>query len=242
MAASQFSKQTNRGSEIRPGRVADLLRQVQDAVRPLSATDRDAYLASLASYLDTISPDDDATGAGAGSGIVLSKEAARRLSMAAGEDLNPEQVELLLNRALLFVTMIDQLVWGVWKNIAPGSKIKRETKTSPSLSNVIRTYLSEPDKLEESEVIEALEKTRQLAAGLLGALGPVGRNYGTRAAARFNPDAIREIVTKEGAKGEVQYWKKYEELFQDLREDAIEQEIHGVIVRYAEDLLRGSRF
>lgn len=241
-AASQFRNATSRGADIRSAHVGDLIRSIQEAVKRLSPAERDDYLATLASYVDTIAPSaEEMETRGRGPAISLNKDAARRLSMAPDTELTAAQATLLLNRALLFLIMVDQLVWGVWKNIAPDSRIRRETKTSPSMPNVLRTFLGGGSEVTEEEVIQCFEKTRQLAAGLLGALGPVGRNYGTKATARFNPDAVREIVTKEGGKGETQYWKKYEELFQDLNEENIEQEIHQAIVRYAEDLLRGAR-
>jgi len=243
-SASKFRASTEKGNTIRSGHVSELVREIQSSLKGMTATEHETFLETLASYLDTLEPaTGDLPGAGSvGDGsLVLAKEVTRKLNMAPETAVPAEKASLLLTRSLLFMIMVDQLVWGVWKNIPPGSNTKREPKGSPSMPNVLRSYLT-GDTVDDEDLVHAFEKTRQLAAGLLGALGPIGRNYGTKAAAKFNPESVREIVVKEGGKGEARYWQKYEELFQDLSEDIVEQDIHRAIVKYTEDLLRGSRF
>lgn len=239
-SASAFKKACSQAGGLGPSQVSEMLRTLPGNLKGLSNTAQETYFETLASYVETLEFEEDSPGASDGT-IALDKDVARRMNMAADTELSNEQATLLLTRGLLFLILIDQLVWAVWKNIAPTSSIKRETQGSPSLPTILRKYLTSEGEVSQSDLIDTVEKTRQLASGLLGALGPIGRNYGTKAAGKYNPESIKELVGKEGGKGETKYWQKFEELFQDLNEDVIEQDIHRAIVKYTENLLRGSR-
>jgi hypothetical protein len=241
-AATQFRSEISKGGVIRPVQVGDLIRSLTEEVKGFSPSERETYLETLASYVETVKLEaPEAENAAVPASLRINKDVARRMNMSAESDIPPEKADLLFTRSLLFMLLVDQLVWAVWKNIAPASKIKRETKGSPSLPTVLRQFIGEQSELSEEDVLQTFEKTRQLAAGLLGALGPIGRNYGTKTRNKFNPDSIKDLVAKEGGKGETRLWQKFEELFHDLNEEIVEQDIHRAIVKYTEDLLKGSR-
>ena len=48
-----------------------------------------------------------------------------------------------------------------------------------------------------TDVVQPLERSRQLTAGLLGAIGPVGSTFARKFARRFSPDDIRNDVRRE---------------------------------------------
>jgi hypothetical protein len=93
-------------------------------------------------------------------------------------------------------------------------------------------------------VAQQLEKTRQLIAGLLAALGPAGKNYARRYLTRYSPEAVRDLVKLEGASifgnADARYWKKYTELAQEISEASIQTDIQDAVAKYAEDLMRGT--
>ncbi len=240
-AATRFKAEVQKSGAIRPVEAAALVRSLAEPGKGMSNTERETFFETLASYVETLDLSMPEAAERPAASIELEPEVARRMNMAKGAEIDLEKAQQLLARSLLFVIMIDQLVWGVWKNIAPGSHIKRETKGNPSLPTVLRQYVSEETSPSEEDVVLCYEKTRQLAAGLLGALGPIGRNYGTKIYNKFHPDSIKELVTKEGGKGDAKFWQKFEGLFADLSEEIVEKDIHRAIAKYTEDLLKGSR-
>ena len=91
-----------------------------------------------------------------------------------------------------------------------------------------------------------MERSRQLTAGLLGAIGPVGKTIARKHAQRFSPDNIREHVRREGGGFlkvlEIKCWNRYELLAKDLNADQVEHEIREAITGYAEALITGETF
>jgi hypothetical protein len=94
----------------------------------------------------------------------------------------------------------------------------------------------------QTHVQKQLEATRQLIAGLLAGLGPAGKNFARRYQQRYTPDAVREAVRAEGGgKNDAQFWKKHTELAAEITETVIEDDVTAAVVKYAEDLMRGTQ-
>jgi len=135
---------------------------------------------------------------------------------------------------------LDQLAWNVWRNAAPKSEIRRDT-TKGDLRTVTRKALSGDAATTPAQVAKQLEASRLLVAGLLAGLGPAGKNFSRRYTQSYLPDAIREVVRAEGGgKSDALFWKKYTELASQLSETVIEDDVQEAVVKYAEDLIRGS--
>ena len=134
---------------------------------------------------------------------------------------------------------LDQLAWNVWRNAAPKSAIRRDT-TQGDLRMVTRKALTGDAAITPAQVHKQLEASRLLVAGLLAGLGPAGKNFSRRYTQSYTPDAIREVVRAEGGKSDAQFWKKYTELAAQLTETVIEDDVQEAVVKYAEDLIRGS--
>jgi hypothetical protein len=144
----------------------------------------------------------------------------------------------------LFIT-VDQLVWSIWKNLAPKSQLRRDSSLG-ELRNALARYLAGEPEITAAQITGQLDKSRQLMAGVLAAIGPSGRNYARRHMARYSPEALRDAVKTESGGGlfasaETKCWKKYTELAAELNEDAIEAEIQEAIVKYAEELMGSKR-
>ena len=144
----------------------------------------------------------------------------------------------------LFITL-DQLAWSIWKNLAPKSSLRRDASLG-DLRAALARYLAGEPEITAAQITQQLDRSRQLTAGILAAIGPSGRNYARRHMARYSAEAVRDAVRTESggslfSSAETKCWKKYSELAAELNEDAIEAEIQEAIVKYAEELMLGSK-
>jgi hypothetical protein len=136
--------------------------------------------------------------------------------------------------------ILDQLAWNVWRNAAPKSTIRRDTAQG-DLRAVTRRALAGDATITAAQVQKQIEASRLLIAGLLAGLGPAGKNFSRRYQQHYTPDAIREVLRAEGGgKTDAHCWKKYTELAAQLSETVIEDDVQEAVVKYAEDLIRGS--
>ena len=137
---------------------------------------------------------------------------------------------------------LDQLAWNVWRNAAPKSAVRRDTSQGDLRTVTRRSLAGDAESAAaHAQVQKQLEATRQLVAGLLAGLGPAGKNFARRYTQHFLPDAIREVVrTEGGGKSDARYWKKYTDLAAEISETTIEDDVQDAVVKYAEDLMRGT--
>ena len=165
-----------------------------------------------------------------------------KLKLDAAEQIDAEQMARLFAVFAEAMLAIDQLAWNVWRNAAPKSTIRRDTAQG-DLRAVTRRALAGGEAAAAAQVlaVKQVEASRQLVAGLLAGLGPAGKNFARRFQERYTPDAIREAVRAEGGgKNDAQFWKKHTELAAEITETVIEDDVQAAVVKYAEDLMRGS--
>lgn len=169
-----------------------------------------------------------------------------KLKLAPEDPIDPQRLGKLFAALADVMITLDQLAWNVWRNAAPKSTIRRDGAQG-DLRTMMRRALSGDKELSTAQVQKQLEATRQLIAGLLAGLGPAGHNFARRYHQYYAPDAIREAVRAEGGGGglfgniEAKCWKKYSELATQLTDAAIEDDVRDAVVKYAEDLIRGSQ-
>ena len=133
---------------------------------------------------------------------------------------------------------LDQLAWNVWRNAAPKSVVRRDTAAGDLRTVTRRALMGQADV---AHVHKQIEASRLLIAGLLAGLGPAGKNFARRYQQHYTPDAIREVVRNEGGgKTDAHFWKKYTELAAQLSETVIKDDVQEAVVKYAEDLIKGS--
>jgi hypothetical protein len=165
-----------------------------------------------------------------------------KLKLDSDDPIDTQQLGKLFAVFAEAMLALDQLAWNVWRNAAPKSPIRRDTAQG-DLRTVTRRALSGDGEAAAAQVQvqKQLEATRQLIAGLLAGLGPAGKNFARRYQQRYTPDAVREVVRAEGGKGDVHYWKKHTELAAEITETVIEDDVQDAVVKYAEDLMRGTQ-
>lgn len=165
-----------------------------------------------------------------------------KLKLDPDDKIDPQQLGRLFATFAEAMLALDQLAWNVWRNAAPKSPIRRDTSQG-DLRTVTRRALSGDAEAAAAQVQvqKQVEASRQLIAGLLAGLGPAGKNFARRFQQRYTPDAIREVVRAEGGgKNDAQFWKKHTELAAEITETVIEDDVQAAVVKYAEDLMRGS--
>jgi len=169
----------------------------------------------------------------------LPPEAQKKLGLAAGQPLNGERVVKLLLALSDLVMALDQLVWALWKQMAPRSNIRKES----DFAKMAGPYLGGDPETSTQQLTQCLERTRRLIAALLGAVGRAGASYGRKYTSRFAPDVIEDLAKMEKKWNEsLEYvsWRKYRELSKEhASEPAIENEIQECIAKAAENLIIG---
>ncbi len=165
-----------------------------------------------------------------------------KLKLDAEDKIDVAQLAALFATYAEAMLALDQLAWNVWRNAAPKSPVRRDVAQG-DLRTVTRRALAGDAESAAAlgQVLKQLEASRQLIAGLLAGLGPAGKNFARRYQERYTPDAVREVVRAEGGKTDVQFWKKHTELAAEITETVIEDDVQAAVVKYAEDLIRGSQ-
>jgi hypothetical protein len=165
-----------------------------------------------------------------------------KLKLDSEDPINVTQLARLFAAYAEAMLALDQLAWNVWRNAAPKSPIRRDIAQG-DLRTVTRRALAGDGEsaVAQAAVQKQLEASRQLVAGLLAGRGPAGKNFARRYQQRYTPDAVREVVRAEGGKGDLQFWKKHTELAAEVTETVIEDDVQAAVVKYAEDLMRGSQ-
>jgi hypothetical protein len=176
-------------------------------------------------------------------GLELPPELQGKLGMTAKDNLDEERLVKLFAALLEMIASLDHLIWSLWKNIAPRSAVRRDP-TTDNLRRIVGRYLSGDREVATLQVTQMLDKTRQLSAGLLSAIGAAGEIYARRHLEKFAPDKIRAAVdAKTGGfigSAELKCWRRYVELAGELSGQAVETQILDGIVGYTEELISRS--
>ncbi|HEY5894866.1 MAG TPA: hypothetical protein VIT91_16720 [Chthoniobacterales bacterium] len=174
-------------------------------------------------------------------GLQLAPETLQRLALASSEDISTGRAGKLLGAMVEMIAVLDNLIWNLWKNAAPRSLYRRDRPGD--FRKTIGIYLSGDPELSTAEVTQLLEKTRQLIAGVISAIGPAGETYARRHLETYAPEKIRAACGGAGGfmgVSEQRLWRKYIELVDQLNGPAVEKQIVDAIVSYTEDLVLGA--
>ncbi len=168
-------------------------------------------------------------------------EGRLRQSLSLKPSLGIDPSRVLDQTAMLadFINSLDQLVWRTWKTLSPQSEIRRQQTMQVLMSE----FVGGNEDTARGAVNDALEKLRQLIAGLITAIGQVGHQFSARFAQQFDPTVIKGLVDMEGGSfltaKEARYWRKYKELAAAMDESTIEADIRKAISQFAESLMKG---
>ena len=219
--------------------VADLV----DAAPTLPAETRAAWGARLAAAgFGQAAP--VAGGDAAGAPFDLPAETRARLGLGTTQETDPDRAARLCGLLIELTIALDQLAWSVWKQVAPQSIVRRDAGPDGDFRRLAGRYLAGDPEVVAAQVSQTLDRTRQLIAGLLAAIGPAGGTFARDYLARFSPDAIAEAASAAGGGGflssaEQRNWRKYTETFGQVSGAAIERELLRAIAQYAETAILG---
>jgi hypothetical protein len=179
---------------------------------------------------------------GGGSGGALPElppELQKKLGLIPGKPLDPERALKMLVALSELTLALDQLVWALWKQMAPKSNFRKETE----FNKLIGPYLGGDPEVSTQLLNQPLERTRKLIAGLLGAVGRASSTYAKKHTARFAPEVIEDwakIEKKWSESLEQVCWRKYvQHAKEHATEPAIENELQESITKAAENLIMG---
>ena len=174
----------------------------------------------------------------------ISEELRERLQkLAPGKRLDQARALRILDVLIEFVCSLDQLVWQVWKNIAPKSLIRHETGKHGDFRKTLGPYLTGDPEVSTEQIKQLVNKTRKLVAGLMAAMATVGEIQTQKFLDRLSPDAIRKQAEAEPGvfeSIEKKCWRKYSAVFGEMNEAAMEREILDAIKKYTEKLVLGT--
>jgi hypothetical protein len=178
-----------------------------------------------------------------GAGIELPLELLGKLGITPQEALDEERLAKLFSALLEMYVTLDHLIWNVWKNVASKSNIRRD-QGSDNPRRTIGRYMAGDREVATLQITQMFDKTRQLTAGLLSAIGPAGEIFARKYLEKFAPEKIRAGVESKSpgfiANVEQKCWRRYLELAADLSGQAVENQMLEGIVAYAEDLISRS--
>jgi hypothetical protein len=214
--------------------VQELVEELFSRLNELSKEDKSELAARMESIGLTV---------GSGHGPSLPSELRGKLGLTPDQPLDEERLCKLLAALLEMVAALDQLTWNLWKTIAPQSVVRRDS--GEASRRVFGRYLAGDREVATLQISQMLERTRQLLAGLLSAIGPAGETYARNHLETFSPEKIRATV-EGGSSGflsnlEQKCWRRYVTLANELNGPAVEKQIVDAIVGYTEQIVLGSK-
>jgi hypothetical protein len=140
-----------------------------------------------------------------------------------------------------FVCGLDQLVWKVWKQIAPRSLIQHDSGKYSDIRKTLGPYITGDPEVSTEQLKQMVGKTRKLVAGLMMAMGTIDEIQASFLE-RLSPDAIRKKA--EADRGvfesiEKKCWLKYTAVFSEKTRAGMEKEIFDTIKKSTEKLVFG---
>lgn len=164
-----------------------------------------------------------------------------KLGLTPEQPLDQERVTKLLTALLEIVVTFDNLIWSLWKTMAPKSTIQRET--GDGFRRTVGRYLAGDREVATLQISQMLDKTRQLFAGILSAIGPAGETYARQHLETFAPEKIRATVETGGFLTNVEQkcWRRYVVLASELNGPVIEKQIVDTITGYTEEIVSGRK-
>ena len=170
------------------------------------------------------------------------EELQKKLGLEPGQALSQLRVLRLIAVLTEFSVTLDQLSWNVWKQIAPKSIVRRDAGPESDFRRIAGPYLAGDDEVSTAQISQVVDKTRQLIAGLLAAVGATGEAFARQFLSRVAPSAIKEKADAESGffiGPEQKCWRKYLETFNEISGVSIEKEIAGILATNTEELILG---
>jgi hypothetical protein len=173
-------------------------------------------------------------------------EFQKLFGLADGQSVDLQRLYRLTTVMADFYFRLEVFAWSVWQQVGSQSRIRKDIGVLNDPRKLGGRYLTGDAEVSAEQIKTVVEKTRQLIAGLLGALGGAGRIFANRFAADFSPEHVLTVAKLDSSLGsgmfgndEVRAWRKFKQLFQGQTEEVIEERLQEAIAHSAEGLMRG---
>ncbi|HSH93605.1 MAG TPA: hypothetical protein VK968_05635, partial [Roseimicrobium sp.] len=176
----------------------ELVARLVEAAPYLTITQRRTFATQLeAAGLIVAKPELPTTGSQAPSSTPVPEELQKKLGLDANQVLSQMRVLRLISILTEFSVTLDQLSWNVWKQIAPKSIVRRDAGPENDFRKIAGPYLTGDSEVSTAQISQVVDKTRQLIAGVLAAIGSTGETFARQFLGRIAPQAIKEKADAE---------------------------------------------
>jgi hypothetical protein len=169
----------------------------------------------------------------------VSPELQKRLGLNGDRPLSTERAAKIMAMLMDTTLTLDQLVWTLWKQVAPKSTVRKEAE----FARLAGEYLTGSTEVSAAQAAQTLERVRKLIAGLLGGIGRAGAGFARERYRLFDPTAIEADARSEKKWNEsIEFacWRKYVQLCREYGSEAvIEKGIQEAVAKAAENLMLG---
>jgi hypothetical protein len=169
-------------------------------------------------------------------------ELQKKLGLEPNQVLDRKRAIRLVGVLIDLVVTMDQVGWQVWRDLAPTSRVRKEPGNAGDLRKLAGPFLLGDPEVSTAQIVQLLDKTRQLIVGLVAAIGSAGETFARQYMSRFSPQSIKVAADEEPGffiGPEQKCWRKYIELFNEVSGVTIENEITNAIVQRTEQLILG---
>jgi hypothetical protein len=168
----------------------------------------------------------------------LPMELRGKLGLTPEQPIDPERFANLFVILADIVLALDSVIWGIWRNLAPRSSLKREP--AEVVRGLLGRYLQGDREVAAYQIGLLLNRTRQVTVALLSAFGSAGTKFAVWYLNSFAPERIRRSV-EAGGPGflkniDQRCWHRYSELAGQLNGPLIEEHLVTGIVSYVEEV------
>jgi hypothetical protein len=174
------------------------------------------------------------------------EELQKLFGLADGEPVDLQRLYRLTHLMADFYLRLEVFAWSVWQQVASESRIRKDQGALYDPRKLGGRYLSGDAEVSVEQIKAVVEKSRQLIAGLLGAIGGAGRIFAHRFAEDYSPENILTVAKSDNGLGvgrfgndEVRAWRKFKQLFQGQTDEVVEERLQQAIASSAEGLMRG---
>jgi PAS domain S-box-containing protein len=150
-----------------------------------------------------------------------------------------------------FAVALDTLVWSTWKQLAPGSEVRRSGNGSLAgnghlpMRKLFGAYLGTESTIPRGQVAYDLERSRALIGALLASMGQAGQEFAKKYRAKFEPLEIERLAALQGGglltSKDAKCWRTYRDLATELDPAKMEAEVLAGLAAYAESLMKSPK-
>lgn len=169
-------------------------------------------------------------------------EVKKRVGLTSADHLDILRLMELFTVYHDVICSIQPVMRETWKAVAQGSRAGLQS--GPQLKRLASRFVAGDETANGEQLEQELQLVRKVAAGLIAAIGHVGRNFANGRLSLLSPGQIQQLVLAEGGRSlfggmDAKCWTKYCELAAQMDAATVEREIMSAIGDYAAQVVEG---